>query len=89
MKNKEDKAITMNGEGLEVAGGEEEGSLAQEWHWKWERRGSWLPRDGLFFLWLLAPLHPHLFQSELRVQLNFHRRTWLGLLRDFLFPIFP
>lgn len=24
-----------------------------------------LPQDVLFLLWLLAPLHPHLFQSEL------------------------
>lgn len=71
-------------------GWQEEGrqALAQEWRWDRGEQGE-LPQDVLFLLWLLAPLHPHLFQSELGVQLNFHHKTWLGLLRDFLLPIFP
>lgn len=69
MKNTEEKLITCEWGRAGVAGAKEEGSLAQEWPrngtGKGEKKGSWLLQDVLFLLRLLAPLHPHLFQSEL------------------------
>lgn len=59
------KTSGLEQEGLRMAGAREEGSGAQEWHWKQGEGGSWLPQGMLFLLWLLAALHPHLFQSEL------------------------
>jgi hypothetical protein len=40
-----------------------EGKLAQNSFGTWEKRP--LPQDVLFFLRLLAPFHPHFFQSDL------------------------
>lgn len=90
MQNKEGKVVTCEGGGLgrvvRRKGGRHLGpGVALETAEERELAASGM----LFLLWLCAALRPHLFQSELGVQLNFHHRTWLGLLRDFLFPIFP
>lgn len=69
MKNTEEKLITCEWGRAGVAGAREGGSLVQGQPRNGtgigEKKRSWLPQDMLFLLRLLAPLHPHLFQSEL------------------------